>query len=133
MGGRGNAERKVTACYFQRSDEFLPNLLEFVFDTDPGGFGPMPAMPGTTAQGSEISGLLDPAKTYQIVEVETPKDTQGVDLTLGVSQDLSFSGDAVATEFGLRTDNGTTETRHYYLTPAVDDAPSLFWRLESSR
>jgi len=111
----------------------IPNLLEFVFGSNPAGFTPMPAMPTSTALGSAISGSLDPAKTYRIVELETPKNTQGVAITLGVSQDLTFTDGATATEFGARTDNGTTETRRYYLTPAVDDASKLFWRIEGTR
>ncbi len=111
----------------------VPNLIEFVFGTAPGTFNPRPAMPSTTAPGSSISGMLDPAKIYRIVEVETPKNTRGVALALGVSQNLSFTDGAAATEIPPRTDNGSTETRRYYLTPATDDAPVLFWRLEGTR
>lgn len=111
----------------------VPNLVEFVFGLSPTTFNPAPAAPSTTALGATISGSLDPAKTYRIVELVTPKDTQGVTINLAATTDLTFTDGATATEFGTRTDNGTTETRRYFLTPATNDAPSLFWRIQASR
>lgn len=111
----------------------VPNLVEFVFGLSPTTFNPAPATPSTTALGATISGSLDPAKTYRIVELVTPKDTQGVTINLAATTDLTFTDGATATEFGTRTDNGTTETRRYYLTPATNDTTSLFWRIQASR
>lgn len=42
-------------------------------------------------------------------------------------------GVTAATETLPRTDNGGTETRRHYLTPATAAAPTLFWRLEANR
>lgn len=114
--------------------DHVPNLIEFVFGTSPSTFTAAPALVlNGTATGASLSPSLNPAKNYRIVEIETPKSTQGVTLNLAATADLTFADGATATEFGTRTDNGTTETRRYYLTPAVEDAPRLFWRLEASR
>ena len=111
----------------------VPNLIEFVFGSAPGNFSPAPAMTESSATGAALSPSLDPAKLYRTLEIETPKDTQGVDLTLAASADLTFADAATATEFGTRTDNGTTEIRRYFLTPALDDTSTLFWRLQAIR
>ena len=109
------------------------NLVEFLFSTDPGSANSMPAplAAGSVEPGTSLS--LDPAKTYRVIEIETPKDTLGTSVDLEASQDLSFSGDASATEIDPREDNGLTETRRYYLLPAIEDAPALFWRMKVTR
>lgn len=112
----------------------LPNLIEFIFGMSPISFTPSPLSHATTtALGATISPSLDPAKRYRIVEIETPKDTRGATISLAASMDLSFTGDASATEFGTREDRGAKELRRYYLTPALEDAAQLFWRLEVTR
>ncbi|MES2475331.1 MAG: immunoglobulin domain-containing protein [Verrucomicrobiota bacterium] len=111
----------------------LPNLIEFVFGSAPTSFNAAPATTQSSATGASLSPALDAAKLYRVVAIETPKNTQGVDLTLAASVNLTFTDAATATEFGPRTDNGSTETRRYYLTPAIADAPALFWRVEATR
>ncbi|MCH7224711.1 immunoglobulin domain-containing protein [Haloferula sp. A504] len=115
------------------------NLVEFLFGTDPGNAAtaPAPLSTGSTSTGASLNstyGLaLDPAKNYRLVEVEIPTDLQGLSVALEASTDLSFSGDATATEVGTPTDNGTTETRRYVITPATEDTATLFWRLAVTR
>jgi uncharacterized delta-60 repeat protein len=111
----------------------LPNLIEFTLGLNPSVFSAGPATTSSFQTGATISGSLDPAKTYRVVEIETPKDIQSVTLMLEATRDLSFSGDATATEFSPRSDHGATETRRYYLTPSHQDAPRLFWRLKATR
>ncbi|WP_193212491.1 Calx-beta domain-containing protein [Luteolibacter marinus] len=109
------------------------NLVEFLFGTDPGSENstPAPLATGSVETGASLS--LDPAKTYRVIEIETPKDTLGTTVDLEASQDLTFSGDASATEIGPRIDYGLTETRRYYLLPAIEDAPAMFWRMKVTR
>ena len=117
----------------------IVNLIEFLFGTDPGNASAAPApMPGgTPATGTDLNagyGLsLDNAKTYRLVEIDMPADLQGLDVVLEASQDLSFGGDATATEVGAPTLNGGTQTRRFVITPAIEDAPAVFWRLKVSR
>ncbi|MDQ8209517.1 immunoglobulin domain-containing protein [Coraliomargarita sp. SDUM461003] len=115
------------------------NLVEFLFGTAPddASAAPAPLPTGSVQSGSSLNssyGLsLDTAKSYRVVEVEIPVDLQGLSVTLEASQDLSFSGDASATEVGTPTNNGSTEIRRYVITPAIDDAAKMFWRLKVSR
>lgn len=60
----------------------------------------------SVAGTASLSPSLNPAKNYRIVEIETPKNTQGITLDLAATADLTF---------------------------AVEDAPRLFWRLEATR
>ncbi|MBT63012.1 MAG: hypothetical protein CML13_07350 [Puniceicoccaceae bacterium] len=115
------------------------NLVEFLFGTAPDDAtaAPAPLSIGSTLTGSSLNssyGLsLDTAKSYRVVEVEIPVDLQGLSVTLEASQDLSFSGDASATEVGTPTANGSTEIRRYVITPAIEDAAKMFWRLKVTR
>ncbi|WPJ98102.1 immunoglobulin domain-containing protein [Coraliomargarita algicola] len=115
------------------------NLVEFLFGTAPddASAAPAPLPTGSVQSGSSLNssyGLsLDAAKSYRVVEVEIPVDLQGLSVTLEASQDLSFSGDASATEIGTPINNGSTEIRRYVITPAIDDAAKMFWRLKVSR
>ncbi|GAA5482805.1 immunoglobulin domain-containing protein [Haloferula sargassicola] len=110
----------------------FPNLVEFALDLDPA----VPSSPLLTSAfrtGPEIFGGLYDLKTYMVLEIETPKDLHGTHLEFEASRDLSFSDDATATEILPRTDHGHSETRRYYLTPALEDASTLFWRLSATR
>jgi uncharacterized delta-60 repeat protein len=115
------------------------NLIEFLFGTDPGDStaAPAPLSTGTASSGASLNtayGMsLDTAKTYRLVEVEIPVDLMGLDVDLQASQNLFFSGDATATEVGAPTVNGGTQTRRYVITPAMQDAPAMFWRLSVAR
>lgn len=117
----------------------IANLIEFLFGTDPGNASaaPAPLHTGTVSSGATLNaayGLsLDPAKTYRFVEVEIPVDLMGLDVALEASQDLSFGGDASATHVGTPTINGGTQTRRYVITPAIEDASAIFWRLKVTR
>jgi hypothetical protein len=112
----------------------VPNLIEYLYQTNPANasLAPRPLDgAGRSLTGAEIDASLDPAKTYRVIEVELPKDRRGLTVEVQVSTDLSDfgTGPATAIEFGTPVDNGTTETRFYYLTPAQDDADSLFHRI----
>ena len=115
------------------------NLIEFLFGTDPGSGNakPAPTPTGSTADGASLNstyGLsLDSAKSYRFIEIEIPTDLMGATIDLEASTDLTFSGNATATEVGTPTNNGATETRRYVITPATEDAPALFWRLNATR
>ena len=117
----------------------FPNLVELPFGTDPGSAAssPDPLATGGALAGATLNadyGLaLDPAKTYRLVKVTLPKDRLGVTIELEASASLSFDGDASATQVGTPVDHGSTETRRYLITPAIEDAPEMFWRLTATR
>jgi uncharacterized delta-60 repeat protein len=117
----------------------IANLIEFLFGTDPGDSAatPAPLSTGTASSGASLNATyslsLDMAKTYRLVEVEIPVDLMGLDVALEASRNLSFTGDATATEVGTPTVNGGVQTRRYVITPAIEDAPSMFWRLSVAR
>lgn len=117
----------------------VENLIEFIYHTNPANASSRPpSIPlGSVNSGAALNatyGLsLDIAKTYRVVEVELPKNLQGATATLEATQDLTYSGDATTTEIGNRTDNGSTEIRRYLISPAIEDANALFWRLSVTR
>jgi hypothetical protein len=115
----------------------VANLIEYLYQTNPvnGAQAPRPFDGGSSRTGSQIHPSLDPVKTYRVIEVTLPKDRRGLTAQVQVSTDLTNfgAGPASAIEFGTPVDNGTTETRTYYLLPAQNDAPSLFYRLMTTR
>ena len=117
----------------------FPNLIEFLFGTNPAASSarPDPVASGSTVSGGSLNGTyglgLDPAKTYRLIEIEVPTNLMGMVVDLEASQDLSFSGDATTTQVGTPTPNGSTETRRYVISPAVEDAATMFWRLAATR
>ncbi len=116
-----------------------PNLVEFLYGTDPGDGASVPAplafggVQDSASLNADYALGLEPAKTHRVIEVEIPLDLMGTSLELEVSQDLAFTGDAGAIEVGTPISTGTGEIRTYVLTPAIEDAPSLFWRLVATR
>lgn len=111
----------------------VDNLIEYLYQTNPANasLAPRPVNDGESLTGAQIHASLDPAKSYRVILVELPKNRRGLTVEVQVSTDLTDfgTGPASATEFGTPVDNGTTETRTYYLTPAQEDASSLFHRL----
>jgi len=115
------------------------NLVEFLFDTDPSDVS---AAPPTLPTSSVMTGAslnasydlaLDPLKRYRLVEVEIPTNLKGLTVVLEASRDLSFSDDAMATEVGMPTNQGATQTRRYLITPSVDESSAMFWRMNVTR
>ncbi|MCB1129503.1 MAG: immunoglobulin domain-containing protein [Verrucomicrobiae bacterium] len=117
----------------------IVNLIEFLFGTDPGdpAAAPSPVSFGSNSTGASLNSsyglVLDPAKSYRVIEVVVPTERMGLSVDLEASQDLNFNGDANATQLGSPVVNGAMETRSYFLTPAVEDASALFWRLKVLR
>ncbi len=118
----------------------IANLIEFLFGSDPadGGSRPAPVPAGSAQAGAALNAShgmsLDAGKHFRVVEIVLPKDLRGTNVTLEAGLGLTdFGTGATATEVGTRTDNGDTETRRYVLTPAMEDAPTMFWRLAVSQ
>lgn len=114
------------------------NLFEYLFGSNPS----IVDWPGTywfplatTASGDALNTAapgagLDPTKTYRVAHVRTPINDKDLTVGLQAGTDLTDFGTGGQTHpFGTPTDDGTYQTRTYYLTPAMEDAPSLFWRL----
>jgi hypothetical protein len=119
----------------------VQNLVEYLYQTGPNNaassvtpISTTPSQTGSALAGAGATGL-DPAKTYRVIQVVVPENLLGttVEVQAGLTLSDFGTGSAVATEYGSRIDNGSTETRTYYLTPATEDAPSLFTRLGVSR
>ena len=115
----------------------VANLIEYLYQTHPANasLAPRPVNDGGSLTGVQIHGSLDPAKNYRVIQVQLPKDRRGLTVEVQVATDLTDfgTGSAAATEFGTPVDHEDTETRFYYLTPAMDDAASLFHRLAVQR
>ena len=119
------------------------NLLEFLESTNPGlrdwpGYHLNPI--NTTGGGTWINDLapganLDPNKRYRVAYYNIPKDTKGVGISVQASLNLNAmdDGSAQAIEFGTPVDNGTYETRSFYILPSASDTPRIFWRLNLSQ
>jgi len=122
-------------------DDGLANLIEYFYQTGPNDaasratpFTGSATQTGSALAAAGVSGL-DSGKTYRVIQVEIPKNLRGTNVAVqaGLNLDDFGTGSASATEFGTPVDNGETETRSFYLTPATNDAPTLFWRLGVSR
>ncbi len=119
----------------------LANLIEYLYQTGPNDsasrvnpFTGSAAQTGAALAAGGVSGL-DSGKTYRVIQVVVPKNLRGTGVAVQAGLNLSDfgTGSASATEFGTPVDNGDTETRSFYLTPATEDAPTLFWRFAVSR
>jgi hypothetical protein len=122
-------------------DDGIANLIEYLYQTGPNDaasrvnpFTGSATQTGAALAAAGVSGL-DSGKTYRVIQVEIPKNLRGTNVAVqaGLNLDDFGTGSASATEFGTPVDNGETETRSFYLTPATNDAPTLFWRLGVSR
>ena len=118
-----------------------PNLMEFLFGSNPTvidwpdtyWFPATTTATGASLNASTPGAGLDPAKTYRIAHVRTPIDHKGVTVDIEAGTNLTdFGTGASAHAFGVPLNDGIYQTQTYYLTPAMDDAPTLFWRLDLS-
>jgi uncharacterized delta-60 repeat protein len=115
----------------------VPNLVEYLYQTNPANAAemPQPFTGSTVMTGAAIVPELDQEKSYRVIQVELPKNLRGLTVEIQVSTGLDTfgTGPGTATEFGVPVDQGDTEIRSYYLTPAQEDAETLFWRMAVSR
>ncbi|BDS08325.1 hypothetical protein NT6N_33650 [Oceaniferula spumae] len=82
---------------------------------------------------ASVSGAgLSPGKYYKIVYIRTPVDDKGLNVELESGNDLSGFDTSNVHAYGAPTIDGLYQTQAYYLTPAIDDTPKLFWRLNIS-
>ncbi|WP_200273681.1 hypothetical protein [Luteolibacter pohnpeiensis] len=117
------------------------NGFEFLYQTDPlvkeDASVVRPVVEGEMS-GKELMGDisvlgLEEDKTYKILTYRLPKDTRGMTLSIEASTRLEFGDDtAEAHSFGAVEDDGDFEIQKYYLTPSIDEAPKLFWRLSTT-
>ena len=119
-----------------------PNLIEFLYDSNPadpcGGLGaqwnPANSSPtGASINATDPGASLDPAKNYRTVHVRVPVDKKGLTIGLEAGLDLTDfgSGSVQVHPIGAPTADGSDhEIQVYYLTPATDHEPRMFWRLK---
>jgi len=119
-----------------------PNLIEFLYDSNPadpcGGLGaqwnPANSSPtGASINATDPGASLDPAKNYRTVHVRVPVDKKGLTIGLEAGLDLTDfgSGSVQVHPLGAPTADGPDhEIQVYYLTPATDHEPRMFWRLK---
>lgn len=115
----------------------VDNGMEFLYGLDamtpqaPPAWNPS----SITQDGAAINSLdagagLDPAKNYRVITVRTPLDEKGLTVQLTSGTDLvNFDTNGVHA-LGTPVIDGDFQVQTYYLTPAVEDSPSLFFRLE---
>ena len=121
-------------------DDGIPNGIEFLFDSDPMTiqdstlWNPLVyTSDGATINGSQPGAGLDPNKTYRQIQVRTPTDKKGLTPVLETSLNLNGFDTTNVHALGAPQINGSYELQTYYLTPAIEDAPNIFWRLNVSQ
>jgi hypothetical protein len=109
----------------------LPNILEFLFGTDPLVAGPPPLSQGGVATAAQL-GLGDTGKTYQTLTVRLRKDRAGVLVVPRAAATLDALADpasaANAALAGTVDDGGFELVTYYYTTP-IEDSPAGFMSL----
>ncbi|WP_200390488.1 immunoglobulin domain-containing protein [Roseibacillus ishigakijimensis] len=119
----------------------VPNLLEYVYGTDPLASNPYPHMEGGRAwTGSAINAAvpgadLDPAARYWTIAFRFPYDSKGVTLTPQATRNLADfeDGSAQLTPLGEPVPEGDFYLQRYYFTPDSRSASRGFMRLRASR
>ncbi|MBB5350863.1 putative delta-60 repeat protein [Haloferula luteola] len=127
------------------SGDGVANGFKFLFDLDPTLSSalqievPHPSGESELATAALISlndaaGQSSPdteaGKSYRIVSFRVPIDMKGLEIGVAASTTLVMSdGSGTAHPLGQPEIDGDFQIQSFYLVPAVEDAPRLFWQL----
>jgi hypothetical protein len=120
-------------------DDGFANVFDFLFGGSPtaaDSLGPFIKPAEAILTAAQITAAdplvqLEAGKTYQTVTFRIPKTLHGFTAApQAAGPQLDFTdGSAEIHRYGPAVDDGDYELRTYYLLPAKDDTPAMFWRL----